>query len=158
MQLGIILLGVSIILINILLILLIRSYKNNIICIKSTIENIYYKIEDNKEILKNIEEKTHNLEIDINNVKCYFKVLIDYQNTIITIDKNIFKSLNKDNNKDNNNKDKNKDVNNKNKKVDKSTQDVEYLKNIAYNISILKENFLSLSNDIYKYYCPCKRI
>ena len=142
----------SIISINILLIILINKYINTITYIKSAIEHIYYRIEDNPRILREIKiycenfgKKTSNLEIDINRIKCYIKALIDFQRAIITINRNILVSLNKDNN----NKDKNnKDINDKNKKVNKYIEDAEYLKDISNNICLMKDSLLSLGNYI----------
>lgn len=133
----------SIILINILLIILINKYTNTVTYIKTGIENIYDKLEDNRRILRDIKlyhenfyQKTSYLVTDINKIKNILNKLIDCYQVLIVINKSISKSLNKN-------------INNKNKKVNESTQDVEYLKNIANNVSEIKEDLLTLGNDIY---------
>ena len=138
----------SIILINILLIILINKYTNAVTYIKTGIENIYDKLEDNRRILRdiklyheNFKNKTNNLDNDIDKIICYIKTLIDYQKTIIIINKSIFESLNKDIN--------NKSINNKNRKVNKSIPDIEYLKDILNNVCQIKEDLLTLGNDIH---------
>lgn len=145
MELGVTLLGVSLILINILLIILIRSYKNDITYIKTGIENIYDKLEDNRRILRDIKlyhenfyQKTSYLVTDINKIKNILNKLIDCYQVLIVINKSISKSLNKN-------------INNKNKKVNESIPDIEYLKDIAINTSLIKEYLLTLGNDIYNY-------
>lgn len=129
MELGVTLLGVSLILINILLIILIRTYQNTLTYIKKSLGDIYNN---------GFQEKISYLVINIDKIKYSFKELIDYQKTIVQIDKAIFESLNEN-------------INDKNKKVDKSKSDIEYLKDISFNICLIKESLLNFSNDIYNY-------
>lgn len=153
-----IILIVLLISINILLMTLINKYRNTVTYFKTALENIYDKLESNRRIIRdiklyyeNFEEKTSNSENDMYKIRCYIKTLIDYNKTLITIDKAIFESLNKDKNKDNNNKDNNKNINNNNQKVDKSIPHADYLRYIANNVDLIRDSLLSLGNDIYKY-------
>lgn len=143
-------------LINILLMTLIGTYTYAIKSVKTAIENIYDKIEDSRRIIRDIKlytedfhKKTSNLINDICKIKCYIKALIDFQRAIMTIDKDILESLNKNiNDKNINDKNiNNKNINDKNEKVNKFIQDIEYLKDISNNICLIKDNLLSLNKD-----------
>lgn len=143
MEYGMTILCILLILINILLIILIKTYKNNIKYVKTVIENIYDKIEDSRRLVRDIKlytedfhRKTSNLVIDVNKIKNNTERLIDYQKTIIIIDKSILKTLNKN-------------INNKSSKVNKSISDVEHWREILDNIRLIKDDVLMLGNDIY---------
>lgn len=139
MEYGIAILSILLISINILLMTLITTYKNTIKCVKRAIENIYDKIEDNERIIKvyyeDFHKKTNQLIIDVNKIKNNTERLIDYQKTIIIIDKSILKSLSKDSNYKNIN---DKNINNENKNGNKSKPYIEYLKEISDNICLVK--------------------